>query len=108
MPAKSDGKARPQSTANGSSASLQTRVIKAKLKDLKLLEKNARFMKGPQFNRLVENIKNDGCLTSFPLVYREKDSLVVVSGNHRVAAAVKAGIEESDVIEITTPLTRQQ
>ena len=34
--------------------------------------------------------------------------LVVVSGNHRVQAAIKAGIVESDVIEVTTPLSRQQ
>ena len=65
-------------------------------------------MKGPQFNRLIENIRRDGCLTSFPLVHRDGDVLVVVSGNHRVAAAIKAGIEESDVIEVVSPLTRQQ
>jgi hypothetical protein len=87
---------------------LQTRVIKARLSDLKLLEKNARYMKGPQFERLVENIRRDGVLTSFPLVHREGEALVVISGNHRVSAAIKAGIEESDVIEVTTPLTRQQ
>jgi hypothetical protein len=88
---------------------LRTRVIRARLDELKLLEKNARYMKGPQFNRLVENIKADGCLTSFPLVHRSDDGvLVVVSGNHRVSAAIKAGIEESEVIEVTSPLTRQQ
>ena len=94
--------------SNGSSASLQTRVIKARLSDLKLLEKNARYMKGPQFERLVENIRRDGVLTSFPLVHREGEALEVISGNHRVSAAIKAGIEELDVIEVTTPLTRQQ
>jgi hypothetical protein len=65
-------------------------------------------MKGPQFERLVENIRRDGVLTSFPLVHREGKALEVISGNHRVSAAIKAGIEESDVIEVTTPLTRQQ
>jgi len=79
-----------------------------KLAELKLLEKNARFMKGAMFNRLVENIRADGCVTSLPLVHREGDALVVISGNHRVAAAIKAGIDESDVIEVTSPLTRQQ
>lgn len=34
--------------------------------------------------------------------------LTVISGNHRVAAAVKAGIVDGDVIEVTSPLTRQQ
>ncbi len=87
---------------------MQTRVIRGRLADLKLLEKNARYMKGADFNRLVENIKHDGCLTSLPLVYRDGDVLTVVSGNHRVSAAIKAGIEESDLIEVTSPLTRQQ
>lgn len=108
MPAKSDGKPPPKSTSNGSSASLQTRVTWVRLADLRLLEKNARYMKGVQFNRLVENIRHDGCLTSIPLVHREGDTLVVVSGNHRVTAAIKAGIVELDVIEITSPLTRTQ
>lgn len=65
-------------------------------------------MKGVQFNRLVANIKADGCLTSIPLVHRRDDALVVVSGNHRVSAAIKAGIVDSDVIEVTSPLTREQ
>ena len=79
-----------------------------RLSELRLLEKNARYMKGPQFERLVENIRRDGVLTSFPLAHRDGDALVVISGNHRVSAAIKAGIEESDVIEVTSPLTRQQ
>jgi ParB-like nuclease domain len=108
MPAKSGRKPPAKSTLNGGNASLQTRVISVRLSDLKLLEKNARYMKGPQFERLVENIRRDGVLTSFPLVHREGEALVVISGNHRVSAAIKAGIEESDVIEVTSPLTRQQ
>jgi ParB/Sulfiredoxin domain len=79
-----------------------------RLADLRLLEKNARFMKGAVFNRLVANIQRDGCLTSLPVVNFQDGALAVASGNHRVAAAIKAGIEESDVIEITTPLTREQ
>jgi hypothetical protein len=65
-------------------------------------------MKGPAFNRLVENIRKDGCLTSIPLVYRQNEDLAVISGNHRVSAAIKAGLDEGDVIEVTSPLTRQQ
>jgi ParB-like nuclease domain len=80
---------------------LQTRVIRVQLSELQLLEKNARYLKGPLFNRLVENIKADGCLTSFPLVARQGDALTVISGNHRVSAAIKAGIGETDVIEVT-------
>jgi hypothetical protein len=63
--------------------------------DLKLLEKNARYMKAEQFQALVENVKQDGNLSSLPLCYREKDGkLRVLSGNHRVMAARQAGVEQ--------------
>jgi hypothetical protein len=61
--------------------------------ELKLLEKNARYMKAEQFQSLVENIKKDGNLSSLPLCYREKDGkLRVLSGNHRVQAGRQAGV----------------
>ncbi|MBU4231851.1 MAG: ParB/RepB/Spo0J family partition protein [Proteobacteria bacterium] len=63
--------------------------------ELKLLEKNARYMKAEQFQNLVENIKKDGNLSSLPLCYREKDGkLRVLSGNHRVQAGRQAGVEQ--------------
>jgi hypothetical protein len=65
-------------------------------------------MKGEQFALLVKNITRDGCLTSFPLVATVDGALTVVSGNNRVAAGIKAGIIEHDLIEITSPLTREQ
>jgi hypothetical protein len=73
-----------------------------KLKTLRTLEarKNARYMKGEQFNQLVENLRRDGVLTSLPLVHEQ----LVLSGNHRVLAAIKAGIEEADIIEIVGTL----
>src|SRR5271166_2733137 len=108
MAARSDAKPQPKSTASGSNGSLQTRVTRMRLADLTLLEKNARFMRGATFARLVANIKADGCLTSVPLVGHVDGKLLVASGNHRVPAAMKAGIEEADVMEILTPLTREQ
>lgn len=66
-------------------------------------------MNARQFSRLVANVKADGCLTSLPLVYRNAEgALEVISGNHRVRAAIEAGLEEGDVLEVTSPLTRQQ
>jgi hypothetical protein len=63
--------------------------------ELKLLEKNARYMKAEQFQNLVENVKKDGNLSSLPLCYREKDGkLRVLSGNHRVMAARQVGVEQ--------------
>ena len=69
--------------------------------ELKLLEKNARYMKAEQFQNLVENVKKDGNLSSLPLCYREKDGkLRVLSGNHRVMAARQAGVEQVLVLVI--------
>ncbi len=65
-------------------------------------------MTDDQFSRLVVNLKRDGCLTSAPTVYGENGRLVVLSGNHRVQAAIKAGIEDADVIEIVSTLTDEQ
>src|ERR1019366_7732799 len=108
MRAKSGERPQPESTPSGSSDLLQTRVTRVRLSDLKLPEKNARFLKGAAFAQLVANIRRDGCLTSFPLVNRQGEDLTVASGSHRVAAAMKAGLIEHDVIEITSPLTREQ
>jgi hypothetical protein len=69
--------------------------------ELRLLEKNARYMKAEQFQNLVENVKKDGNLSSLPLCYREKDGkLRVLSGNHRVMAARQAGVEQVLVLLI--------
>ncbi len=96
--------------------SLKTRIVEKKLAELTFLKnapghKNARFMASEQFQRLVENIKADGCLTSTPLVAHDVDTPgidIVVSGNHRVEAAVVAGIETAYCLEIIKPLSRQQ
>lgn len=58
-------------------------------------------MSGEQYRQLVANLKIDGRLTSVPLIYKGE----VISGNHRVKAALDAGIDESEVIEITEELT---
>ena len=65
-------------------------------------------MTDAMFSQLVENIRRDGCLTSVPLVCDDDGKLEVLSGNHRVMAAIKAGLDEADVMEITTPLSREQ
>ncbi len=69
-------------------------------------------MTNSQMVRLTENIARDGCLTSFPLVYRAdkeknpdfykqaQDNLVVISGNHRVQAAKQANLEKCHAILI--------
>ena len=79
---------------------IETRTVVRKLTDLKPSNVNARNMTGEQFQRLVRNLKHDGVLTSVPLVYRDR----IISGHHRVAAAVEAGIEEATIMEIVTEL----
>lgn len=57
------------------------------------------------FNRLVQNLKRDGGLTSAILAYAEDDgSLRIISGHHRAKAAVVAGLTEVRVIVITSRL----
>ncbi|PXW61632.1 ParB-like nuclease family protein [Chelatococcus asaccharovorans] len=58
-----------------------------------------------EFKRLVDNVSTDGALTSAVLACQNSDgSLEILSGHHRTEAAVAAGVEEIDVIVITTPL----
>lgn len=73
---------------------MQTKVIHVDPKTLKLLEMNARFMRHEEFQRLVANVKKDGQLTSAPFAARNADGTYeVLSGNHRVQAAIAAGVE---------------
>lgn len=79
-------------------AGIETEVVSADPRTLLLLEKNARFMKASVFQRLVENIKRDGVLTQLPFAVREGEGLRILSGNHRVMAAIEAGLESIDVL----------
>lgn len=63
---------------------------------------NAQEMSMADFNRLVKNIKEDGCLTSAPLVMEQegKSKKMCISGHHRIKAAIKAGILGADCVVI--------
>lgn len=65
-------------------------------RELELLKKNARFMRNDTFRQLVDNIKRDGALSSLPLVYAGPDTVKprVLSGNHRIMAAIEAGLKQ--------------
>ena len=77
--------------------------------DLRLLDKNARYMKAEQFQSLVENVKKDGNLSSLPLCYREEGGkLLVLSGNHRVMAARQAGLEQILVMVVADEKTEDE
>lgn len=94
---------------------LTTRIERLTLRSLNQLgaeagQRNARAMTQATYKRLVENIRRDGVLTSTPLVGRmEGDKrLFVISGNHRVAAAIEASIEEAECMVIVEPISRQR
>jgi hypothetical protein len=64
-------------------------------RELQLAKKNARFMKSETFKSLVANIKRDGNLSSVPFCFRDKEGRYhVLSGNHRVQAAIQADVEK--------------
>lgn len=88
---------------------MKTRFEKVDPRSLRLLERNARYMKHEEFQRLVSNIKEDGCLTSVPLCCKDDDGvLTVLSGNHRVMAAVEVGFESIDVMVVEGTLSEQK
>ncbi|HBT77032.1 MAG TPA: chromosome partitioning protein ParB [Planctomycetaceae bacterium] len=54
-------------------------------------EKNARYMSKDQLNRLADNIRQDGFLSQLPFGVKQSDGkYLILSGNHRIKAAVKA------------------
>ena len=72
---------------------------------LVLLTKNARFMPYERFQRLVENVRRDGALTSVPLARLLPDGRYeVLSGNHRTQAAIDVGLDRIAVMCIDDPL----
>ena len=89
---------------------LRPRLDHADPRDLTLLEVNARFMRKEQYDRLVANIRRDGCLTSVPLVWNDpgSDRRIVLSGNHRVQAAVDAGLVDIPVMVVDQDLPRER
>jgi hypothetical protein len=90
---------------------LDTRVEKVRLGDLKLLKLNARHMTHSQFARLVANVKRDGGLTSVPFGWIQEDGeYLVLSGNHRVRAAIEAfgPDHEAYVMLCDTPMPKDR
>lgn len=89
-------------------------VVRRRLDALTLLPVNAQVMAQETYAQLVANLREDGCLTSTPLIYAgdgeyAEGNELVFSGNHRVQAAIDAGIEEAWflLIEQKLPQARQ-
>jgi len=97
--------------------------IKINPRKLILTKLNARYMKHETYMRLVKNLKKDKELEQDPFCayyeYYEKTDkiqydedgdpkLEVISGNHRVKAAIDAGIDEITVKVYISPLTKKE
>jgi len=102
---------------------LQTEIITIDPRRCVLLEENARYMKPETFQRLVANIKRDGCLSQIPFAaplghYTAEDPIQtwedgvwkweVLSGNHRVKGSIVAGLETIQLQVTRQPLDPSQ
>ena len=77
---------------------LKTEFMDIDPRQIELLEVNAQYMEPEQYQRLVGNVRQDGCLMSVPLLYRTPEGTYrCVSGNHRTQAAIDAGLKEIHV-----------
>jgi hypothetical protein len=90
--------------ADTSVPAFTTRMVRRDPQHLTRLPINARFMTHEEYQRLVGNVRRDGCLTSVPLIYAggdyEEGRELILSGNHRCDAAVDAGLGDVDVMLI--------
>lgn len=75
---------------------------------LQLLKTNAHYFKKEKFTQLVENVRNDQRLSSMPLCHRVEKGLEVLSGNHRVKAAIEAKIPKILVMVLTESLSESR
>ena len=84
----------PLDKVNDQLAATSVRIAMVPIGQCDLLEKNARFMRAEQYQRLVSNVKRDGCLTSVPFAVKNGERFLILSGNHRVQAAKDAKLSE--------------
>ncbi len=85
------------------------RLMVVNPKSLTLLKENARFFKRETFRQLRDNIASDKRLSSVPLCYQYDDGhLEVLSGNHRVSAAVEAGLEKIVILVLTEEIAKSK
>lgn len=87
---------------------LKIHIEQRELSSLRQLSKNAHYLDKDEYDTLVSNLRRDGCLTSLPVIYDHDTPGEILSGNHRVKAAIAAGITHADVIVIDTELSQDQ
>ena len=80
-------------------------IWKVPVKDIKEQDINARSMNAKMFERLMTTIKRDARLESLPLCATTPRGIEVVSGHHRLRAAIAAGLAEVFAIMDVTGLS---
>lgn len=85
-------------------------VLKIDPREIKLLEVNARYMKHEDFVQLTSNIRKDGALSSAPFLWKDPEDgkYLCLSGNHRVMAAIEAGLKEITCLATDDDLSEDQ
>lgn len=85
-------------------------VVVLDFEDLKEQDVNAQVMSPKDFDRLTENIRTRGALESLPFCAQPggQGEIQIVSGHHRVRAALAAGLTRGPVLLDTSLLTRSQ
>jgi hypothetical protein len=71
-------------------------------------EKNARVQSHHAFTSLARNVKTRGALESMPFVSRQGDTFWIISGHHRVRAAIQAELTSIVVLVDPSPRTRSE
>jgi hypothetical protein len=61
-------------------------------REIRMIDKNAHYFDKSVFAKLVENIQQDGDMTSIPFCHIVDGQLEAIAGNHRIQAAIEAGI----------------
>lgn len=92
---------------------MNIRIIEIDPREIVLLEENARYMTHEEFNRLVDNVRRDGQLSSAPFLCLEHDGphdgrYKCLSGNHRTKAAIEAGLGKIICLATDDELTEEQ
>ena len=83
-------------------------VWKLDAANIKEQDVNAQVMDKRRMKILTSNIKNRGALESLPYVYKDGDKFQVVSGHHRIRAAVAAGMTQVYALVETRHMTKSQ
>ena len=83
-------------------------LCEAELSALKEQDVNARILPPAEHNQLVNNIRQRGKLESVPYCSLNRSAVEIVSGHHRVKAAVEAGVMTAPILLDVSGMSRSE